>query len=152
MALPAELHKYLSENGRSLLDGYIRFLDETSRSRFESLASRADVWNGGEPFAITAFGDLLVWDGTHVLMYRFVDGRVDVILAGFTFFFANVNDAAYQSDFFDVPLFNAAQKELGPISDDECYTFEPLPMLGGTKDVAHMNKGKTFEYLSLIIG
>jgi len=25
-------------------------------------------------------------------------------------------------------------------------------MLGGTKDVAHMNKGKTFEYLSLIIG
>ena len=152
MAIPVELHKYLSEDGNPLLDGYIRFLDEFSRSRFRALASCYEGWSGGEPFAITAFGDLLVWDGSYVLMYRFVDGKVDVILSGFTFFFANVQDPAYQKDFFDLPLFIAAKKKLGQIANDECYTFEPLPMLGGAKDIAHVSKGKAFEYLSMIVG
>lgn len=152
MAIPVELHKYLSEDGSPLLDGYIRFLDQVARSRFAALAARYEGWDGGEPFAITAFGDLLVWDGSYVLMYRFVDGKVDVILSGFAFFFANVQDSVYQEDYFDLQLFRASKEKLGQLAGDECYTFEPLPMLGGTKDIAHVSKGKVFEYLSLIVG
>ena len=151
MELPDKIRTYIANGGKSLLDGYLRFLDEASGKKFESIAQKLSDWQGGIPFAVTAFGDLLVWDGEYIIMYRFADAAVVVILSGDTFFFENLQDKEYQKDFFDLPLYAAAKEKYGALADDESFTFVPVPALGGVKDVGHIEKGKTFEYLSLML-
>lgn len=152
MELPNKISTYISTNRQSLLDGYLRFFDKSLQSKFALLAEQYSKWQGGIPFAITAFGDLLVWDGHYIFKYSFVDEKVDVILSGDTFFFENLKDKDYQNEFFDLPLYYEAVKKYGSLEADESFVFEPLPYLGGSKDIEHIGKGKSFEYLSLIIG
>jgi len=151
--LPQELKEYIG-SGKSLrlLDGYIRLL-----STDEQIKQYSDVmqkWNSKKtdiPFAVTAFGDILAWTGDgYISMNRLIDNRSDIILSGAKFFFSVVTDKSFQREWFDIELHVEARKKIGEIKDDECYTFEPVPALGGSKELSNLKKGKTLEYLYIV--
>lgn len=151
ITLPKILTERIQKKDYVLLNGYLRLLDEPMQDKVLSLIEKYEDWQSGIPFAITAFGDVLVWDSNYVFMYKLVEDKVDVILSGFDFFFDNINDKEYQKDFFDLDLYNSAINRLGPLAKDECFTIQPLPKLGGKKEESYLAKGKFIEYLALIL-
>ena len=57
------------------------------------------------PFAVTAFGDFLVWEkGKYVSLVSFSKNTVKVIESGFDFFFEDVNDISFLQKYFDFDL------------------------------------------------
>ena len=151
MTLQKILNERIQKKDCSLLNGYLRLLDEPMQNKVLSIIEKYEDWQGGIPFAITAFGDVLVWDSNYVFMYKLVEDKVDVILSGFDFFFDNINDKEYQKDFFDLVLYNSAVEKYGALENDECFTIQPLPKLGGKLEINYLSKGKFVEYLALIL-
>ena len=91
--LPQKLLNYMNSNmDRELLNGYLRIIDETKSPEYTKLLSKWDEWEGGIPFASTAFGQILVWHSNFVYKYDLIDNVVTVILSGFDFFFQNIED------------------------------------------------------------
>ena len=140
--IPQELNKFLNEYGpKKLLDGYLQLLDHNASEKYSKLSSQITKEYGDlEIFAVTAFADLLAWDGNYVYMFKLAEGKVEVIMSGFTFFFSNIKDPDFQSEFFDIELFSQSQRRLGNLGDNECLTFEPLPLLGGEKNIESVKK------------
>jgi hypothetical protein len=151
--IPNELQNYLHENKAvRLLDGYLLLLNDAEREKYGKITLPVTEQHGNmEPFALTAFGDLLAWDGQYVYMFRLAEGRMNVILSGFSFFFQNIEDEAYQKDYFDIDLFKQAEQEVGTLCEGECYSFEPIPLLGGDKSVQTIRKNKTAEYIEFLV-
>lgn len=146
--LPEELNKYID---KSVLNGYLRFLDETMRTEYTKLLENYYQWEGGIPFAITAFADILVWNDKYVYKYNLLDNDVSVILSGFDYFFQNIEDEDYQKDYFELDLYEMCREKIGDLNFDECYTFEPIPALGGSKTTETVSKGKSPEFVALLI-
>lgn len=143
--IPQELKDFLNKYGPTkLLNGYLQLLDHSERDKYSKLSSPITKGYGNlEVFAVTAFVDLLAWDGNYVYMFKLTEGKVEVIMSGFSFFFPNIEDPDFQSEFFDMELFYQSQHRLGNLLEKECLTFEPLPLLGGEKSVESAKKEKT---------
>lgn len=60
----------------------------------------------------------------------------------------NPND--FQNDYFDVILYQKAIKNYGNLNYQQCFGFTPLLALGGTKNVANLEKVSILEYLSIL--
>lgn len=149
--LPKNLSEYIKNDGTSVADGYIRFLKEEGIEEIRQIVETSEIWQGGIPFATTAFGDILAWEDGYVMLYKFTDEDYTVMLSGTDFFFPNLKDEEYQKDFLDMELFFASIDKMGEINDDECYTLEPIPRIGGARDIRYVNIGKLKEYLTLIV-
>lgn len=149
--LPDNIKEYIKQSKRDLLDGYIRFLGEEEISAIDKIIQNSSIWEGGLPFATTAFGDVFVWDGGYILLYKFTEVDHNVILSGSTFFFENVDDSGYQKDFFDIELYILAVNKYGKIDHTECYTLEPIPALGGLRELSYVHIGDMKTYLKMVI-
>lgn len=150
--LPPAIQAHIDAGGADLLDGYIRFIKPQDTASFMSLLSGKAFWESDIPFATTAFGDILAWnvDG-YIQLYRLVDGTSSIMMADDKFFFEDVNDEAFQKDYFDVTLFRDAEKLLGKLNPGQCYAFEPLPALGGAKDLKSAKITPLLPYVALMI-
>ena len=70
---------------------------------------------------------------------------------GDKFFFQNVEDADFQSEYFDMNLYYQAKSKYGPLSQNQCYTFAPIPALGGAKKLESIQTGDLSAYLLLLL-
>lgn len=146
--LPKQINDYTN---KSLLNGYLRFLDDKTRKEYTKILETYYQWEGGIPFAITAFADVLVWNDNYVYKYNLIEDNVSVILSGFEYFFQNIEDDEYQNDYFELNLYKQCKEKVGDLDFNESYTFSPIPALGGTKNLDTVSKGKSLEYIILLI-
>ena len=149
--LPENIKDYCMNQKEDLLDGYIRFLDEAGAEEVFEIVRISRIWKGGIPFATTAFGDVFVWCDGFIVLYRFAEADQDVILSGTAYFFVNVNDTEYQEDFFDIGLYQETVNLYGNINDTECFTLEPVPALGGARELQYIHIGDRNTYLQMLI-
>ncbi len=147
--LPEELKN--KNDGYSYAKGYIRFLGESESGEIEKIVSNSDLWQGGVPFAVTPFGDILVWYNNYVYLYDFALNDYSVILSGSKFFMSNIEDPDYQDDFFDMSLLDEAINKVGALNGGNCYTLEPMPSIGGAKEIKYIGIGDLKVYLTLLI-
>ena len=148
--LPNNIKKYIEINGNNLAENYIRFLSKEQIEGVFEIIQHASIWNEGIPFATTAFGDVIVWEKGYVMLYKFTEENYTVILSGTDFLFVNFEDEAYKDEFFDMELYRDAIVKCGEVTADECYTLEPIPRLGGKRELKYINKGKLMSYLGMI--
>ena len=149
--LPENIRKYIENDRTSLMDGYLRFLKKEEIALFYELLEKSEIWNGGIPFATTAFGDVLAWEDGYVMLYKMSEEDYTVMLSGTTFFFENLKDPSYQADYFELDLYDQAQKKLGKIQSNECYVIEPIPALGGAREINYLSIGDMKTYIYLLI-
>lgn len=149
--LPTNLYEYLKNDGASVVDGYIRFLKKNEIDEIKKIVEQSEIWQGGTPFATTVFGDVLAWEDGYIILYKFTDEDYTVMLSGTEFFFDNLNEKEYQSDFLDMDLYYASIDKMGKIHDDECYILEPIPKIGGAREIQYVNVGKLKEYLVMLV-
>lgn len=139
-------------NGKKLLGGYIRPILTHEKPQYISILKNCDLWKEEDPFALTAFGDVLATDKEgYIILFKLLDGISTVICADAELFFLLLNDTDYQKDYFDLDTFEYAKNNVGILNDDECYTYEPIPALGGSKKRETLGKGKMIEYLQILI-
>lgn len=149
--LPLNLKEYILNNGESLVEGYIRFLSEEDICKLSDILKQCSVWNDGIPFATTVFGDVLSWEDGFVMLYKLTEEDYTVMLSGTDFFFENLKDFDYQTDFFDVDLYKVAIAKYGKIQRNQCYVLEPVPRLGGARVERYLQVGELFSYISVLI-
>jgi len=151
--LPKEIQDHIQQGGQDILDGYVRFIPQRDIAAVREILEASALWKGFAPFAITAFADVFAWDAESesFWLYRLVDGTAHVVLSGPKYFFMTVKyDDELQDALFDLSLYREARKKLGVLQPDECYIFEPVPALGGSKDMKSLNKGLTLPYLGIL--
>lgn len=149
--LPDNIKNYILTDGKDLADGYIRFLNSDKIDEISEILKKSQIWNNGVPFAITVFGDVVAWEDNYIVLYKFTDEDYTIILSGSEFFFTNLQDKTYQQDFFDIELYHEAVKRLGKISREQCYIFEPIPKLGGAREVKYLNIGEFKNYIYILL-
>lgn len=149
--LPQNIKEYIEQDKEELLEGYIRFHNEEEIDSILSIINQSNMWNGGIPFATTAFGDVFVWQDGFIVLYKFTEADYNVILSGSTFFYENVNDLDYQKEFFDIALYREAVNRFGSINRKECFSLEPIPALGGAREIKYVQIAEMKAYLSLVI-
>lgn len=149
--LPENIRNYIEKDGTALLDGYLRFLKKEEIRLFHEMLEKGSIWNAGIPFATTVFGDVLAWEDGYVMLYKMPEADYTVMLSGTTFLFENLKDASYQADYFNLDLYNEAQKKLGKVQSNECYVIEPIPALGGAREINYLSTGDMKTYLYLLI-
>ncbi len=149
--LPDNIQRYIDEDGKPLLDGYIRFLNKDKSKEIDDIVSNSPMWNGGIPFATTVFGDVIAWEDGYIVLYVLSEMDYKVILSGSKFFFSNLEDAAYQKDYFQMDLYKEIKEKFGAVDSNECYVIEPIPKLGGARDIKYMNIGDLKTYLHLLV-
>ena len=151
--IPQELKNYLdAKNDLNLLDGYITLFDAEDRTKYSNLVNK--LFPQSENHVVigkTAFCDMLIWDGSHVLLFKPFDNEVAVILSGFGFFFDNIMDEEYQQDYFELDLYTQAISRYGKLDYEECFTFNPIRALGGEKSFESIEKGNTEVYLQFLL-
>lgn len=149
--LPENLQEYMKNNTTDLADGYVRFLNEKDIDRIDNILDQSTIWNGGIPFATTVFGDVLAWESGYVILYKFTEDDYNVMLSGTDFFFSNLEDEEYRKDFFDMDLFYESMEKFGEIDHNECYVLEPIPKLGGLREIKYVNIGELEGYLNMLV-
>ena len=149
--LPDNIRTYIEKEGTSLVDGYLRFLKKEEIEMIDEILGKSQIWNKGIPFATTVFGDILSWEEGYVMLYKMSEADYTVISSGTKFFFENLKDTSYQADYFDLDLYNEAQKKLGKVQNTECYVIEPIPALGGAREINYLSIGDMKTYLYLLI-
>lgn len=149
--LPLNLKEYITNGGKSLVDGYIRFLSEEDICKLVDLLHLSSIWHEGVPFATTVFGDVISWEDGYVMLYKLSEEDYTVMLSGTDFFFQNLDNLEYQKDFFDIELYKVAKEKYGIIDQSKCYVFEPIPKLGGARSEKYLNVGDLFGYIAILI-
>lgn len=150
--LPTEFVKNLSLiKPPYFLDGYVRLLDIHQSEEITSICENAAIFEGGVAFATTAFADVFVWDGQYIMLYKFKDGRVEVVSDGYDYFCDDMRDTETLESFYEIELYADVKKNVGDIHSDECYAFLPLLSLGGEKSANNAEKAKIKEHLTLIV-
>ena len=116
--------KQIEAGTETILDGYIRFLNPNVPNESLSVLRNSNVFSGDIPFATTAFGDIFTWteDG-YIRFYKLVD----------------------------MNLYYQAKSKYGPLSQNQCYTFVPIPALGGAKKLESIQTGDLSAYLLLLL-
>lgn len=107
--------------------------------------------------ARTAFGHLLIWGersgfalqlfapGSYVVKQETASQKSDLEFAAQAFFSVQKR-ALFEFD----DRFKPAKNRLGRLSRDEMYGFVPALALGGSADVANLEKVKAVEHLVLL--
>lgn len=147
--IPEELKN--KDVGYVYANGYIRFFDENESNEIEEMISSSELWQGGIPFAVTAFGDVLVWYDNYIYLYDFTTNDYSVIMSGSKFFMSNIEDEDYQADYFDMELLKESIAKVGKLNDLDCYTLAPIPAIGGAREVKYVGTGDLKVYLSILI-
>ena len=147
---PLSVQKFRNEN-QSLVNGYIRPISNSEVDEYITILTNCSLKDKYNPFAITAFGDIIAIDNEgFIMIFRLVDGIENVICADADLFFNLLDDKEYLNDCFFMDDYEYARKVVGELQKDESYIYEPIPALGGSKSRESIGKGKTKEYLVLL--
>ncbi len=133
----------------NLLDGYIRFYSTDKLTSFLSNHQMFD--NIGIPFAITVFGEILLWkDNKYIIVLDIIKNKVQMIAPTYERFVESLNENTYVQQYFLMDLYKKAEQKLGELSIDECYGFVPFIMVDN-KDLNSLEVVKWKEYLEIVI-
>lgn len=133
----------------SILDSYLKIINpDKYREILEDVYARHQE---SIPLFTTSMGDIIVWEkGRYLNLLNFRKGKVNVISAGFDFFFEDINDESFLEQELDwLPYIEAFQKYGGP-RFDECFGYVPILGLGGHEKVESLSKVKLIEHIYLI--
>lgn len=101
------------------------------------------------PLMVTAFGDIIIYDGTINdlvnLLYRYQDLEV----LG-SYFFMDLSSQMYLKNNIKNKQYEKALQKYGPLEVDECYGYVPLLGLGGKESIGNIQKVNTREHIELI--
>ncbi len=149
--LPDVIKQYIENDRRPVAKGYIRFLSAESSDKMRGILGGVEMWNGGVPFATTVFGEILSWEDGYVVLYDFSQQDYNVILSGINHFFSNIEDGEYQKDTFDIQIYEEAMENIGEVKENECYAVEPIPLLGGKRELRYLHITNLLEYLQMLV-
>lgn len=137
--LPIELLDIWQKFGWGIyMDGFLRIVNPEELNDF--IEANVEVATPSIPFAVTAFGDVLLWlnDG-YVECINFRKGYRDIVESGMNLF---LNDTLLDFDYTMKELraeqYVEAKKTLGIPAYDQCYGYVPLLALGGSERVANL--------------
>lgn len=141
--------KLVESDQDRLANGFIRFCNpQMYQDMLEEGYGRSDAIVIGT----TVFGDFLVWEQQkYVNLVSFSKHTVTVLASGFDFFFEDMEDEQFLKQYFEYDLYKEALKTIGVCREDECYTVNPIPALGGGSSVEKLQIGKLIEYNAISI-
>lgn len=143
--LPRELTQY--DGNLELGNGLIRLC---APDEYADLLSEGYEEKNAIIFAITAFGDLIVWEkDKYVNLVGFSDHKVTVLESGFDFTFEDLNDESFLKKYLDYDLFLKVKEKIGMPDKNECYVFSPIPAISGIKSSENVKIGKVKEYIGI---
>ena len=150
--LPNELITFIDTYGTgTYMNGFLKFIDP---KEYQEVLDNAYLNTDGEiVFAITAFGDFLLWIGDAIRLVKFKYGTYKIIESGDDmdwFFNMDLAEDSYVKSHFEFDLYKKAKQELGELKFDECFGFVPLLSLGGSEKIENIQKVKIKEHISLI--
>lgn len=150
--VPKEIALFFETDTKNVLKGYFIYLSELERDKYARICSKYKKWESGVPFAISVFGEVLEWsDDGYIILYKIMEDSVDVILQGSDYFAQIISDSGIQSEYLEMDKYTSALNQVGELEENECYIFEPIPALGGSKDVNTISKGDRETYLSWMV-
>lgn len=150
--IPKEITAFFEKNEGKVFLNYLRLLTEKEQDQYLKVCKTYKSWEPGIPFAVTRLGEILAWtDDGYIMMYKFYENSVRVILQGCEYFETFMNSSSVQNDYFELELNNEALKKFGNITSSECFIFEPIIALGGNKSINNIQKGDTLTYIALCI-
>ena len=148
--VPEELVQIWEECGLgTFLDGYLKVINP---DEYLELVQET-YFRGGTsiPIFVTAFGDVITWEKNEFLgIIKYKEGTFDIFLENLSLFIKFLPDKSFTDDYFDLPLYHEAIEKYGSFDYTQCFGFVPLLVLGGFKDVNHLDKVKMYEHIFLI--
>ena len=148
--VPEELVQIWEECGLgTFLDGYLKVINP---DEYLELVQET-YFRGGTsiPIFVTAFGDVITWEKNKFLgIIKYKEGTFDIFLENLSLFIKFLPDKSFIDDYFDLPLYHEAIEKYGSFDYTQCFGFVPLLVLGGFKDVNHLDKVKMYEHIFLI--
>jgi hypothetical protein len=151
--LPADILFFWETYGfGTFMDGYLKVVDPEYFQEFLE-QTYAPAATPSTVFAVTAFGDILVWEKEYVnqINYRMGSEKTQgkKISNLFNIFFINwdtVEKALSAKNYL------AAVERLGECAYDECYAYTPALALGGAEKVENLQKVKLREHMMILSG
>ncbi len=149
--LPKILCDFLGKlNSLEIMGGFVRFFAPEEYT--ELLAEAYEDASVAVPFAMTAFGDILVWEkGKYINSVNIVEHSVTVLESSAQFFPEDIMDVAFLEEYLGYDRYPEAIDKLGALSEGEIFGYVPLLSMGGKKDISMLQKVKIKEYLYLNI-
>lgn len=148
--VPEELVQIWEKCGLgTFLDGYLKVINP---DKYLELVQET-YFRGGTsiPIFVTAFGDVITWEKNEFLgIIKYKEGSFDIFLENLSLFIKFLPDKRFTDDYFDLPLYHEAIEKYGSLDYTQCFGFVPLLVLGGFKDVNHLDKVKMYEHIFLI--
>ena len=148
--VPEELVQIWEECGLgTFLDDYLKVINP---DEYLELVQET-YFRGGTsiPIFVTAFGDVITWEKNEFLgIIKYKEGTFDIFLENLSLFIEFLPDKSFTDDYFDLPLYHEAIEKYGSLDYTQCFGFVPLLVLGGFKDVNHLDKVKMYEHIFLI--
>ena len=134
---------------QNLLDGYIRFYNSDELTSI--LSQHQSLLVVGIPFAITVFGEILLWkDERYIVSLDIIKNRVQVIAPSYNCFIEFLQENTYIQQYFSIDLYKSTKQNLGTVNIDECYGTIPF-IVASNKDVNSWKVVKWKEYLEIIL-
>lgn len=150
--LPDTLINAFSNKLETSVKKYFRLIPEENQEKYLKACEKYSKWQSGIPFAIGVFGEILSWsDDGYVILYNFPYDKVHVIIKGESYFTLIMNDKSTQEECMDLETLQKAEEKIGELKHSECYIFEPIPALGGNKNIENISKGDALTYINLIV-
>lgn len=101
------------------------------------------------PVMVTAFGDMIIHDGTIGKLVNLLYRYRDLEVLG-SHFFTDLGSQAYLADNIKNKQYSKALEKYGPLAFDECFGYQPLLGLGGKESIKNLQKIKIQTYIELI--
>lgn len=147
--LPDVILQHWKSAGRcGYAEGAFWFVNPDS---YASAVSRLDRLKNPVVFGRTAFADLFLWSEGQ--MYYFTPEDQTYSKSGpylETYFNVMLCEKTTRASLWRMRTFKSALKRLGPLGEDECYGYVPLPALGGSGKSDTLKKVKILPYLEIV--
>lgn len=148
--IPEEMLEVWMQYGfGSILEGYLKIVNP---DEFQTILKEVYLRSKGAIVLFTtSMGDIIVWeDNRYLSLLNFRKGMASCISAGFKYFFSNLEEEAFKNKALDWSPYPQAVKKYGVPNYYECFAYEPILGLGGSKKVANLSKVKLIEHIYLI--
>ena len=148
--IPDELMEVWKNYGYgSFYNGYLKIINP---DEYQEILEES-YFNGkiSIPIFATGFGDIITWrSGEFVTLIIYRKNDIDVLVAGFEFFFGDLMTGKVLIRRLDKGLYEEALSRYGTLEYDECFGFVPLLPLGGSEKVDNLEKVKILPHIDLI--
>jgi len=149
--LPKEIIQFWKEYGFGVfMDGYIRIINPENYK--DILFETYDDAKKEIPIAVTAFGDIINWQGEAISLINFRFNYSAIIAADEFDWFMNMDltGKIFIKEDLKAEQYLKAKEKLGNLKFDECYGYVPLLALGGGEKVENLQKVNTKVHIDLI--